>query len=109
MKITGISFRARDNVQNQTKNQKSVFNVSDDAQKILNKTNEYANSIQFVNAVIEPQNRKENLKNAAINALTMPIMSSTPISTLYTLSELEKGNISKQDAIKIVAYNSMTH
>lgn len=109
MKITGISFRARDNVQHQTKNQKSVFNVSDDAQKILNKTNEYANGIQFVNAVIEPQNRKENLKNAAINALTMPIMSSTPISTLYTLSELEKGNISKQDAIKIVAYNSMTH
>ncbi len=109
MKITATSFRARDNVQNQTKNQKSVFNVSDDAQKILNKTNEYANGIQFVNAVIEPKNRKENLKNAAINALTMPIMSSTPISTFYTLSELEKGNISKQDAIKIVAYNSMTH
>ena len=102
-----LAFRSTDNIPNQIKNQKNVFSVSDNAQNVLNKTNEYANGVQIANAVIEPNNRKENLKNAAINALTMPIMSSTPVSTIYTLSEYQKGNISKDDTIKIVAYNAL--
>ena len=103
-----ISFRA-DSYQPQVNNKKNVFSVSPNAQEVLSKTNEYACGAQLANAVLEPENRKENLGKALTNAITMPIMSTTPISTVYTLNELQKGNISKQDAVKIMAYNSMAH
>ena len=48
-----------------------------------------------------------NKLKAAKNALLMPVMSTTPVSTIYTLKESQNGNISKQDAVKIVAYNSI--
>ena len=91
----------------QAENKSGVFGVSSNAQEVLNKTNEYACGIQMANAIIEPENRKENLGKAAKNALLMPIMSTTPVSTFYTLKELQNGNISKQDAVKIMAYNSI--
>ena len=91
----------------QAENTSGVFGVSSNAQEVLNKTNEYACGIQMANAIIEPENRKENLGKAAKNALLMPVMSTTPVSTIYTLKELQNGNISKQDAVKIVAYNSI--
>lgn len=61
----------------------------------------------MANALNEPENRKENLSQAAQNALLYPIMSINPVSTLYTINEYKKGNISKDDAVKIMAYNSL--
>ena len=101
-----ISFRA-DGTCTQTNNKKNAFSISPNAQEVLNRTNEYACGVQLGKAILEPENRKENLGNAVKNVMTMPIMSTTPVSTIYTLKELQNGNISKQDAVKIMAYNSI--
>ena len=37
----------------------------------------------------------------------MPVMSSPAVSTIYTADQYKKGNISKDDAMKIMAYNAM--
>ena len=41
------------------------------------------------------------------NALLMPVMSNPLARAVYTAIQYNNGNISKDDAIKIVAYNSI--
>lgn len=37
----------------------------------------------------------------------MPVMSNPLVGAAYTVNQYDKGNISKDDAIKVVAYNSI--
>ena len=103
--MLSISFRANSTTLNQQ--QKNVIGLTENGQKILNSTNKYANTYDFVDTVVDKDKRKENLGTVAKNALLMPIMSNPLVGAVYTANQYNKGNISKDDAIKIVAYNSI--
>ena len=103
--MLSISFRANPTVSNQQ--QKNAIGLTENGQKVLNKTNKYANTYDFVDTVVDSDKRKENLGTVAKNALLMPVMSNPLVSAAYTVNQYNKGEISKDDAIKVVAYNSI--
>ena len=104
--MLSISFRANPTVSNQQ--QKNAIGLTENGQKILNSTNKYENTYDFVDTVMDKYKRKENLETVAKNALLIPVMSNPLVGAVYTANQYNKGNISKDDAIKIVAYNSIT-
>ena len=103
--MLSISFRANQTVSNQQ--QKNLIGLTENGQKVLNSTNKYANTYDFVDTVVDKDKRKENLGTVAKNALLMPVMSNPIVGAAYTANQYNKGNISKDDAIKIFAYNSI--
>ena len=105
-----ISFRANPvatTVLQTQSQQNNALGLSENGQKVLNKTNVHANAYDLASTVVDSDKRKENLATVAKNTLMMPIMSSPTISTAYTVDQYKKGNISKDDAMKIMAYNAM--
>ena len=109
-----ISFRAGHNYptqnlpqQNLPPQQKNSIGLTENGQKVLNKTNEYANAYNLADTLIDSEKRKENLGNVVKNTMLMPIMSNPVVSGLYTANQYQKGNISKDDTIKILAYNAI--
>jgi hypothetical protein len=103
-----ISFRANNNYPAQNTQQKNAIGLTENGQNILNKTNEYANHIDLTNTILDSEKRKDNLGTALKNTIMLPIMSSPTISAAYVANEYRKGAISKEDALKIVAYNTIT-
>ena len=91
----------------QNKNQKNSIGLTENGQKVLNKTNEYANAYDLVNTVIDSDKRNDNFATVAKNALLMPVMSNPVIGAVYTADQYKKGNITKDDAVKIMAYNAI--
>ena len=107
-----ISFRAGNNypTQNlppQNTQQKNSIGLTENGQKILNKTNEYANAYNVADTLMDSEKRKENLGNVVKNTMLMPIMSNPAVSTIYTVNQYQKGEISKDDATKIMVYNAI--
>ena len=105
-----ISFRANPVATTvlQTQNQQNnALGLSENGQKVLNQTNEHANAYDLASTIVDSDKRKENLATVAKNTLMMPVMSSPIVSTVYTADQYHKGNISKDDAMKIMAYNAM--
>ena len=95
--------------QNQEQQKKNAIGLSDNGQKVLNKTNKIANLYEIASTAADEKKRKENLSIVAKNTMLMPIMSDSAIGTAYTLNECKKGNISKDDAMKILAYNMIAN
>ena len=107
-----ISFRAGNNypTQNippQTQQQKNSIGLTENGQNVLNKTNEYANAYNLADTLVDSEKRKENLGNVVKNTMLMPIMSNPAVSTIYTVNQYKKGEISKDDATKIMIYNAI--
>lgn len=105
-----ISFRANPvttTVLQTQSQQNNGLGLSENGQKILNKTNVHANAYDLASTVVDSDKRKENLATVVKNTLMMPVMSSPTINTVYTVDQYKKGNISKDDAMKIMAYNAM--
>lgn len=101
-----IIFRANPTVStdcqmNQKTQKKNAIGLSEDGQKVLNKTNEIANLYEMANSANDEKKHKEVIKNTFL----LPIMSDSAIGTAYTVNEYKKGNISKDDMVKILAYN----
>ena len=91
----------------QNKQQKNSIGLTENGQKVLNKTNEYANAYNVADTLIDSEKRKENLGEVAKNTLLMPVMSNPAVSTIYTVNQYQKGEISKDDATKIMLYNAI--
>ena len=109
-----ISFRAEAAVSGyqttQSNLKKNVFSLSENGQKVLSKTNEWANTQDVAEIIVDKDKRtKENIRTVAQNTVMMPVMSDSAIGTAYILDQCKKGNLSKDDAIKILAYNMMTN
>lgn len=105
-----ISFRANPVATTvlQTQNQQNnALGLSENGQKVLNQTNEHANAYDLASTIVDSDKRKDNLATVAKNTLMMPVMSSPIVSTVYTADQYHQGNISKDDAMKIMAYNAM--
>lgn len=54
-----VSFRASN--PNQVQQQKNSIGLTENGQKVLNQTNKYANTYDFVDTVVDADKRKENL------------------------------------------------
>ena len=109
-----ISFRAGKNYptqnlphQNLPPQQKNSIGLTENGQNVLNKTNEYANAYNLADTLVDSEKRKENLGNVVKNTMLMPIMSNPAVSTIYTVNQYKKGEISKDDATKIMIYNAI--
>ena len=104
--MVSISFRA--DSPNPAQQQTNMIGLTKNGQQVLNKTNKYANKYDLLNTIIDFDNKKDNLGTVVQNTLLMPIMSNTPVGAIYTMDQYNNGKITKDDAIKIVAYNSIS-
>lgn len=105
-----ISFRANPVAATvlQTQSQENnALGLSENGQKVLSKINMHTNIYDLANTIVDSDKRKENLATVAKNTLMMPVMSSPTVSSVYTADQYRKGNISQNDAAKIMAYNAM--
>lgn len=103
--MLSINFKANNPIQKPQET--NSIGLSENGQKVLNETNKYANTFDIVNTVVDSDKRKENVGTVVKNTLLMPVMSNPLVGAVYTASQYKNGNISKDDAIKIVAYNSI--
>lgn len=104
--MISISFRAN-NIYTQPNNKsQNKQALSQNAQDILNKTNKYACGVNMVDSLSKPnKNVGEALKNSGMYLA----MSSPLVNAIYTGTQIQKGNISKEEANKIFMYNMMCH
>ena len=80
--------------------------LSPNAQNVLNKTNKAACGVNAINSYTAPnQNVSDVVKNTAMYLA----MSSPLVNALYTSSQIQKENLSKDEAKKIFMYNMMCH
>ena len=87
-----ISFRANPvatTVLQTQSQQNNALGLSENGQKVLNKTNVHANAYDLASTVVDSDKRKENLATVAKNTLMMPVMSSTNVSTVYTYTSTD--------------------
>ena len=106
LSVSPILFRSNQTVQNQQ--QHNSMGLSENAQKILNSTNKYANTCDLIDTIVNQDKNTDNLLIVAKNAMLMPIMSKPFVSAIYAADQYNKGNISKEDATKLVACNTIT-
>lgn len=102
--MISVSFRATNNVYPKKKQNK--LGLSPNAQEVLNRTNKYACGINMVDSLTKSnKDVGEALKNSGMYLA----MSSPLVNAIYTGSQIQKGNISKEEANKIFMYNMMCH
>ncbi len=109
-----ISFRTNNTMPSsqtpQNDSKKNIFALTENGQKVLSKTNEWANTQDIAEIIVDKDKRnKENVGTVAKNTLMMPIMSDSAIGTIYTIDQYKKGNLSKDDVVKILAYNMIAN
>lgn len=99
-----VSFKA-DN-QTQVQQQKNSIGLTENGQKVFNQTNGYAN---IINVMSNEDERKQYIQDVKENPILVPAIISPTIGTIYTYNQYRKGNISKEDAFKITAYNALAN
>ena len=99
-----VSFRA--NNPEQPNQQKNSIGLTENGQKVLNKTNKYAG---LINVLPNEKERNQYVDEVKQNPLMLLAMVNPYAGAYYTYDQYKKGNISKEDAIRVVAYNSITN
>jgi len=109
-----ISFRAGNNYPPQNIQQKNSIGLTENGQKILNKTNGILNTYSQINMAYEVSKEKDFSKRAKgvgellKNSVTMDLYANPVIGSSYVVDQYKKGNISKDEAKQIIATNAIT-
>ena len=106
-----ISFRANPNPvvnQNETKGTNEI--LSSNAKEVLNKTNKTAMVVDSIDKFEKSDNKMQTAKELFVPYVVNNALSSNPLlNTMYVGYNVANNNISKADAAKIVAINSISN
>ena len=102
--MLSVSFKS--NSSNQEQLRKNSIGLTPNGQKVLNRTNGYA---AIANTISNPSENKKYLDEISNNPILIPAMIFPAIGNLYAINQYKNGNITKEDATKIIAYNTMTN